>query len=116
MASTVRAAAYRSMCLSVAKTCSMGFRSGENFGRKKSFAPAERISARTALPLWLPRLSMMTMSPGFRVGSRTFSTRSEERRVGKECELAGEQGGQQEDEHDSPAVGQLWQRGEMGRW
>src|ERR1700704_5240303 len=37
-ASTVRAAALRSRCLSLAKTCSMGFRSGEYFGRKKSFA------------------------------------------------------------------------------
>ena|SRR6266511_401040 len=32
------------------------------------------MSWRTALPLWLPRLSMMTMSPGFKVGTRTFST------------------------------------------
>src|SRR5438034_10482129 len=46
----------------------MGFRSGEYFGRKNSLAPAERMSWRTALPLWLPRLSMMTMSPGFKVG------------------------------------------------
>ena len=30
--------------------------------------------ARTTLPLWLPRLSMMTMSPGRSVGTRTFST------------------------------------------
>ena len=38
-ASTVRAAALRSRCLSLAKTCSIGFRSGEYFGRKKSLAP-----------------------------------------------------------------------------
>ena len=50
MASSVRAAAFRSRCLSLAKTCSIGFRSGEYFGRKKSLAPAERMSARTALP------------------------------------------------------------------
>ena len=30
------------------------------------------MSARTALPLWLPRLSMMTMSPGCRVGSENL--------------------------------------------
>jgi len=29
---------------------------------------------RSALLLWLPRLSMMTMSPGFKIGTRTFST------------------------------------------
>src|SRR6266513_5025198 len=52
------------------ETCSMGFRSGEYFGRKNSLAPAERMSWRTALPLWLPRLSMMTMSSGFKVGTR----------------------------------------------
>ena len=34
-ASTVRAAAFLTRCLSLAKTCSMGFRSGEYFGRKK---------------------------------------------------------------------------------
>src|SRR2546426_11694144 len=45
-ASTVRALAFRSRCLSLAKTCSIGLRSGEYFGRKKSLAPAERMSAR----------------------------------------------------------------------
>ena len=49
--STVLAAAFRSRCLSLAKTCSIGFRSGEYFGRKKSLAPVERMSSRTALPL-----------------------------------------------------------------
>ncbi len=68
MASKVRASAFLSECLSLAKTCSMGFRSGEYFGKKNSLAPAERISWRAALPLWLPRLSMMTISPGRRVG------------------------------------------------
>ena len=69
-ASTVRAAALRSRCLSLAKTCSIGFRSGEYFGRKNSLAPAARMSWRTVLPLWLPRLSMMTMSPGRKRGER----------------------------------------------
>ena len=49
-----RASALRSK---VAKTCLMGLRSGEEAGRKKSFAPAARIAARNARPLWLPRLS-----------------------------------------------------------
>src|SRR4029453_14638496 len=44
-ASTVRAAAFRRKCLSLAKTCSMGFRSGEYLGRKNSFAPVERMKA-----------------------------------------------------------------------
>ncbi len=52
----------------------MGFRSGEYFGKKNSLAPTARMSWRTALPLWLPRLSGMTMSPDFNVGTRTFST------------------------------------------
>jgi len=30
-----------------------------------------RMARRTALPLWLPRLSRMTTSPGFSVGART---------------------------------------------
>ncbi len=71
---TVRAAALRSRCLSLAKTCSIGFRSGEYFGRNRSLAPTERMSRRMILPLWLARWSMMTMSPGRKVGSRTFST------------------------------------------
>jgi hypothetical protein len=33
MASNVRAVAFRSKCLSLANACSMGFRSGEYFGR-----------------------------------------------------------------------------------
>ncbi len=44
------AAALRNKRLSLAKTCSIGFRSGEYFGRKKSLAPAARMSWRT---LWL---------------------------------------------------------------
>jgi hypothetical protein len=57
-ASTVRAAAaFRNRCLSLANTCSIGLRSGEYFGRKISLAPTERMSRRTALRLWLPRLS-----------------------------------------------------------
>jgi hypothetical protein len=50
-ASTVRVAAFRRKCLSLAKTCSMGFKSGEYFGRKKSLAPTERMSSRTVLLL-----------------------------------------------------------------
>ena len=38
---TVRAAALRSRCLSLANTCSSGFRSGEYFGVRNSLAPAE---------------------------------------------------------------------------
>ena len=48
--------------------------SGEYLGRNRRLAPAERMSWRTALPLWLPRLSIITISSGFRHGTRTFST------------------------------------------
>jgi hypothetical protein len=37
-------AALRKRCLILATTCSIGFRSGEYFGRKKSLAPAARMS------------------------------------------------------------------------
>ena len=50
-ASGVRAAALRSQCLSLAKSFSIGFRSGEYFGRKKSRAPAARMARRTAAAL-----------------------------------------------------------------
>src|ERR1700688_4494554 len=76
-ASKLRAAALRSRCLSLAKNCSIGLRSGEYFGRKKSLAPIDRIARRTAHPLWLPRLSITTISPGFKVGTRTFDVEAE---------------------------------------
>ena len=43
-ASRLLAAALRSPCLSLAKTCSIGFRSGEYFGNKQELgtAPADR--------------------------------------------------------------------------
>src|SRR5215213_1754293 len=71
-ASVVRAAARRSQCLSFEKSCSIGFRSGEYLGRKRRRAPAARMARRTALLLCEPRLSMTTMSPCRRVGTRTF--------------------------------------------
>ncbi len=52
VASTVRSAALRSRILSLAKTCSIGLRSGEYGGRNSSLAPAARMARRTALPLW----------------------------------------------------------------
>jgi hypothetical protein len=42
---------FSQQVLSLAKICSIGLRSGEYLGRKKSLAPVERISSRTALPL-----------------------------------------------------------------
>jgi hypothetical protein len=48
MVSAEHAAALRNKCLSLATTCSIGFRSGEYFGRKKSLAPAARMIWRTA--------------------------------------------------------------------
>ena len=52
-----RASALRSKVFILAKACSIGLRSGEEAGRKKSLALAARMAARTARPLWLPRLS-----------------------------------------------------------
>ena len=50
-ASMVRSPALRNRCLSLAKSCSMGLRSGEYFGRKNSLAPADRTARRTVLSL-----------------------------------------------------------------
>src|SRR6202046_1341582 len=74
MASYLRAPAFRSRVLNLAKTCSMGLRSGEYFGKKTRRAPTLRIVRRTAFPLWEPRLSRITTSPGFSVGTRNCST------------------------------------------
>lgn len=72
-ASWVRAAVFRSQCLSLEKNISIGLRSGEYFGSRKRRAPAARMARRTAGLLWEPRLSMTTMSPGRRVGTGTRS-------------------------------------------
>ena len=47
----------RSRVLNLAKTCSIGLRSGEYLGKKTRRAPTLRIAFRTAFPLWEPRLS-----------------------------------------------------------
>ena len=64
----------RAIRLNLAKTCSMGLRSGEYFGKKTRRAPTLRIVRRTAFPLWEPRLSRITTSPGLSVGTRNCST------------------------------------------
>ena len=49
-ASTVRVAALRSRALSLAETCSIGFRSGEYGGRSSRRAPRASIASRTPCP------------------------------------------------------------------
>ena len=49
VSSTVLSSALRRSVLSLAKTCSMGFRSGEYGGRRKSLAATARMALRTAL-------------------------------------------------------------------
>src|SRR4029077_14490893 len=75
MAASVGGAAFRTKPLIVAKTCSIGLRSGEYLGRNRRRAPAALTAFRTAFPLWEPRLSRMTMSLGLRVGTRTGKPR-----------------------------------------
>ena len=72
-ASTVLAAALRRSALILAKTCSIGLKSGEYGGRNMRLAPARSIAARAPLTLWAGRLSRMTISPGARVGARKVS-------------------------------------------
>jgi hypothetical protein len=55
--------------LSLAKAFSIGLKSGEYGGRKRSVAPVAVTASRTALPLWAGRLSRITISPGRNVGS-----------------------------------------------
>lgn len=43
-------------------------------GRKRSSAPAGSKACRMATPLWLPRLAMISTSPGRRVGTSIFRT------------------------------------------
>ena len=47
---------------------------GAVWGQERSLAPTARIALRMAGFLWLDRLSMMTTSPGERVGTRHCST------------------------------------------
>src|SRR6202046_4524304 len=55
-ASYVRASAFRSKVLNLAKTCSIGLRSGEYLGRNTRRAPTSRIARRMAFALWEPRV------------------------------------------------------------
>ena len=73
-ASRVRAAALRSRCLSLAKTCSIGLRSGECFGRRKSLAPAERMSWRYDLAVVAAEIIHDDDVAGTKGGTRKFST------------------------------------------
>lgn len=70
-----RSSAFRSSVLSLANTIPIGFRSGLQGGRNSRCAPALRIARRTALPLWLPRLSRTT-SPVRSVGARNCRTQA----------------------------------------
>ena len=56
------------------KACSIGLRSGEYGGRYQSLAPTARMARRTPADLWLPRLSITTMSPLRRAGASCCST------------------------------------------
>ena len=47
---------------------------GRVFREDTRRAPTSRIAFRTAFPLWEPRLSRITTSPGFSVGTRNCST------------------------------------------
>jgi hypothetical protein len=51
-----------------------GVEVGEYLGRKTRRAPTARMAFRTPFPLWEPRLSRITASPGLRVGTRNCST------------------------------------------
>ena len=51
-----------------------GVEVGGVFRQEEELAPTVRMARRIVCPLWLPRLSMTTMSPGRRVGTRTSST------------------------------------------
>src|SRR5271169_411037 len=53
-ASYVRASAFRSRVLNLAKTCSIGLRSGEYFDRNTRRAPTLRIARRTRLSRAVP--------------------------------------------------------------
>jgi hypothetical protein len=61
--------------LNFEKSISIGFRSDEYLKIKKRFALAALRARRTALLLWEPRFSMMTVSPGCGVGMRTCRRR-----------------------------------------
>src|SRR5208282_4991140 len=53
--------------------------SGLYGGRYRNSAPADFMSCSTRAPLWAGKLSMTTISPCERVGSRHFSTHSSNR-------------------------------------
>ena len=80
----VRSADLRRCAFGLEKACSIGLKacprldqgSGLQGGRKRSVAPAASIRSRATGPLWLDRLSMITTSPGFGSGTRTWLTQA----------------------------------------
>ena len=68
-------AAFRSAVLELGEELLDRVQVGRVFGQEEA-AGRRRLGWRCAhgLPLWEPRLSMTTMSPGRRVGTRTCST------------------------------------------
>jgi len=57
----------------VARAFSIGLRLGLG-GRNSSRSPAVSMGSQIGRPLWAARLSVITTSPGFRVGARTCWT------------------------------------------
>ena len=96
----VRSADLRRCAFGLEKACSIGLKacprldqgSGLQGGRKRSVAPAASIRSRATGPLWLDRLSMITTSPGFGSGTRTWLTQARKgrgRRRGSSSTIAG---------------------------
>src|SRR5208282_437810 len=59
--------------------------SGLYGGRYRNSAPADFMSCSTRAPLWAGKLSMTTISPCERVGTRHFSTHSSNRAAFRAC-------------------------------
>src|SRR5579871_6897473 len=79
------AASVRAFC-----EWAIALRSGEYSGRNTRRAPTARIALRTAFPLWEPRLSRITISPGLRVGDEEpFDVGEEALAIGVDAALVG---------------------------
>ncbi len=66
-ASRERAAAFLSPCLSLQKTCSIGFRSAEYYGSKKAFAPASRVTRPHSLAAMAAECRFLALFPNSRL-------------------------------------------------
>ena len=73
-AGKVRGLRDRGQAFTLDQQFSLGFRSGEEVGRNRTYAPTASLASSISSSLWIELLSITTLSPRFRMGANHSST------------------------------------------